>query len=277
METNGDFKNSEIYTENSSKGVENGNTIHSPRVNQLTKWCFTWNNYNDGDIELLLNKLPYICKKYIFQPEKGVSGTKHLQGSIWLKKKMRFSEFNLPKQIHWSKMRNEEACITYCSKDATKDGLTYSFGIPKPIQIITTLYTWQKEIENIYFTEPDNRTVYWYYDRIGNAGKSAFCKYMSVKHKVPVVQGGKLNDLINIIFNLEMTEVTMIIFDIPRNNGNKISYSAVECIKNGMITNTKFETGIKVFNNVHVIIFSNDKPDETQLSSDRWIIKKIKK
>lgn len=72
-----------------------------------------------------------------------------------------------------------------------------------------------------------------------------------------------------------MNDVTMLIIDVPRNNGNNISYSAVECILNGMITNTKFETGVKVFNAPHVVVFSNYEPDTEKLSEDRWSIKKI--
>jgi hypothetical protein len=58
-------------------------------------------------------------------------------------------------------------------------------------------------------------------------------------------------------------------------NQNKVSYSSIECIKNGMITNTKYETGFKVFNPPHVVVFSNFPPDEEKLSADRWNIKEI--
>jgi hypothetical protein len=45
-----------------------------------------------------------------------------------------------------------------------------------------------------------------------------------------------------------------------------------------MICNTKYETGVKVFNSPHIFVFANfppDKPDE--LSNDRWIIKELLK
>ena len=69
---------------------------------------------------------------------------------------------------------------------------------------------------------------------------------MYIKHKCLVIQGGKLADIINIIYNVNMDEVNCLIIDVPRKNKNKVSYTAIECILNGMITNTKFETGIKV-------------------------------
>lgn len=253
---------------------EIGNTIQS-RINQLTKWCFTFNNYTIGDIERLETCFKKICKKYVFQEETGKNGTPHLQGAIWLLKKMRYTEFELTKKIHWEKMNNEEASLNYCQKNDTRTGKVFTFGFPKPIKTIEKLYPWQVEIENIFKSEPDGRSVYWYWENTGGVGKSSFCKYMYVKHKAITIQGGKLADIMNIIFNLDMDETKMLIIDVPRNNGNNISYSAVECILNGMITNTKFETGVKVFNPPHVVILSNFEPDTEKLSADRWKIKEI--
>lgn len=251
-----------------------GNT-NSPRINQLLRWCFTFNNYTIEDIYEMETKFKEICKKYVFQEEIGKEGTKHLQGAIWLKKKMRYSEFKLSKKIHWEQMRNEEASIKYCQKSETGTGNIYTFGMPKPIKIIDKLYKWQESIVDIYKTEPDGRTVYWRYDKIGGVGKSSFCKYMYVKYGAITIQGGKLADIMNIIFNLNMDNIKMLIIDVPRNNGNNISYSAVECILNGMITNTKFETGTKVFNPPHIVVFSNYEPDIEKLSEDRWNIEEI--
>lgn len=258
-----------------------GNTNNqNPRkqCNKAIKWCFTFNNYTSDDISEIVPVFKDKCKKYIFQEEIGENGTPHLQGGIWLNEKMRPTELNLSKKIHWEIMKDEEATIKYCSKIETrkKDSVPYMGGFPKPIKIIEKLRPWQKEIEDLFFNEPDGRTVNWFYDEIGGIGKSSFCKYMYVKHKAITIQGGKLADIMNIIFNLNMDEVSMLIIDVPRNNGNNISYSAVECILNGMITNTKFETGVKVFNPPHVVIFSNFEPDYEKLSNDRWKVKEIK-
>jgi len=257
---------------------EDGNTnSSSPRTNQLKSWFFTFNNYVAEDILILQNKFGEICEKYVFQKEIGENGTPHLQGVIFLKKSMRWSEFKLSKKINWSKTRNPDKAINYCQKSKTaEEGSTpYTFGFPKPIKIIEKLYTWQLEIEELYKSEPDGRSIHWYWEFKGGAGKSSFCKYMYVKHKAITIQGGKLSDIMNIIFNLNMDNVSMLIIDVPRNNGNKISYSAVECILNGMITNTKYETGIKVFNPPHVVVLANYEPDLDKLSADRWKVKEI--
>lgn len=254
-----------------------GNTNQS-RVVQLKKWFFTFNNYKSEDIPKLETKFKEICTKYVFQEEIGKEGTPHLQGAIWLKYKMRYTEFNLTKKIHWEKIRNEEAALEYCQKSETSlpNSSPYKYGFPPPkpaIRTITVLRPWQQNIEQILFGEPDGRSVHWFYEGIGGIGKSAFCKYMMVKHsqKVLVIQGGKLADIINIIFNNDMDNCRMIIIDIPRINRNKVSYAAIECMLNGAITNTKYETGVKLFNPVHIIIFSNYPPEDREaLSADRW-------
>ena len=246
---------------------------------QIINWFFTFNNYDlKTDIEILEVKFKEICKKYVFQREIGKCGTHHLQGNIVLKKPMRYTEFKLSTKIHWEKTRNDTAAAEYCKKSETsvKDSTPYIYGYPKPIKIITDLYDWQSEIVALFQTEPDGRSVHWFWDKIGGAGKSSFTKYMFVKYGAITIQGGKLADIMNIMFNLNFDEVKMIMIDIPRNNGNKISYSSIECILNGMITNTKFETGVKVFNAPHVVVFCNFEPEKDKLSEDRWKIKELK-
>ena len=76
------------------------------------------------------------------------------------------------------------------------------------------MYPWQKEIEDLSMTEPDGRTIHWYWENEGGVGKSSFCKYMYIKHGAITIQGGKLADIMNIIFNLDMNEVTTLIIDV---------------------------------------------------------------
>ena len=72
-----------------------------------------------------------------------------------------------------------------------------------------------------------------------------------------------------------MNAIRMVLIDVPRNLKNNVSYSAIECILNGMITNTKYETGLKVFNPPHVVVFSNYYPVMDKLSMDRWKIMEL--
>jgi len=262
---------------------KNGNTEHSSssqnvkkRSLQYSKMCFTFNNYTENNIVEMISTFRTICKKYVFQKEIGSQGTPHLQGAIWLHKRMRFTEFGLPSSIHWEKMRNEEASIAYCKKSDTSVGEPYIYGFPKPIRIIDSLYKWQKSIEDIYLQEPDDRSIYWFWDEEGNIGKSSFVKYMVVKYGACFCDGGKKSDLINLIFNTNMDECKCIIWDIPRASKGHVSYSTLESIKNGLVCNTKYETGVKAFNAPHIFCFANFPPEEPEkLSQDRWRIYNI--
>lgn len=259
-----------------------GKSNSSPKQSiQLKMHCFTYNNYKNEHIEILETTLVNFkhIHKCVFQEEIcPTTGTPHLQGAVWFKTKTRWEQLKLPfgNMMRWSKMRNEDACIKYCQKSETaKPGSKpFIFGFPKPIKTIEHLYPWQQEIEEIYLTEPDDRKVYWYWEQKGNTGKSAFCKYMYIKHNILFCNGGKASDLINLCFNADMDNTKCVIWDLPRSTGGNISYNAIEMIKNGLICNTKYETGNKVFNPPHIFIFANAPPDKPELlSADRWVIK----
>lgn len=264
---------------------ENGNTDgHSPPIKkQSTQYlalCFTYNNYKLADLEILETTFKQFkkTKKFVFQQEVGKNGTPHIQGSIWFTSKTRHEELKLSKTIHWEKMRNSEASEKYCQKSETSlaNSKPVIYGFPKPLKIIETLYPWQEAIELLFKTEPDDRKVYWYWEGEGNKGKSAFVKYMVVKHGCLFCDGGKKSDLINLVFNNDMDACKCIIWDIPRSAKGNVSYSTLESIKNGLICNTKYETGVKAFNPPHIFVFANFPPDdESQLSSDRWIITEL--
>lgn len=248
-----------------SKELGRGNT--KTRPNQCKKWCFTYNNYDTKVFNELKDTFMKKGIKFIIGEEIGANGTPHLQGYIECPKKMRWSEITNNKKIHWEVAKGTRMDnIRYCSKD----GIVWNNGLV--VNCITKLYPWQNQIKELLNIQPDGRKIHWYFDEIGGCGKSSFCKYMYIHHRVPTIQGGKYSDIINIIFNLNMDEVRILLIDIPRVNKDKISYAAIECILNGMITNTKYETGIKVFNPPHVVVFANHRPNLSKLSEDRWVI-----
>jgi len=200
-----------------------GNT--KERANQLTKLFFTWNNYDKSLFNLLEITFLKFCQKAMIQSEVGLEcKTPHLHGAIWFKInpltnkpfKHRWNELKLPETIHWEKfIGSDEDVITYCSKEG-EDGFDgvyrWSFGMPKPLKCITTLYPYQKECLDYCMSEPDGQTVWWVYEGIGGEGKSSFCRYMIINHNSIVIQGGKLADIMNIIFNTDMSIVETIIF-----------------------------------------------------------------
>lgn len=260
------------YSSNSSEG--GGNTISPPssQISPAIRWCFTLNNYTDFEYSSIVYIFEAKARLFIIGDEVGDSGTPHLQGYVEFKQKCRPLGLFSFKRIHWEKSKgSKEENIAYCSKQK----VLASFGLPKPIKVIDNLYKWQQDIEDIILQEPDDRKVYWFWEENGNVGKSAFIKYCCVKHKVAFCCGGKYADIMNLIFNTDMDKVNCVMFDIPRCSNGCISYSSIESIKNGLVCNTKYETGFKVFNSPHVIVFANHHPDTEMLSDDRWVITKL--
>lgn len=265
----------------------NGNTKHSPKTEestkvvntqgkQLVKWFFTFNNYFPADIDILETKFRTICNKYIFQEELGENGTPHLQGCIFLKKKMRWSEF-FPKDynnIHWEEMRNEKASIAYCCKDETRVGNIFKWGFPRELDIITNLFPWQETIYRKCLLEPDKRKIIWIYDPKGNNGKTALCKFLTIKVNAISATSGSAKDIACILAmcvknGKNLNDLTTFIFHYARTSEH-ISYKAIESVKDGYITSTKYESGTMVFNCPHCLVFSNELPDIDKLTKDRW-------
>lgn len=264
----------------------NGNaeplTPEKKQISQRIGWHFRFANYEPHHIDGLDELFRQICSDWIFQEEIGEkTGTPHLQGAIRLKKPMRWTEFSPDKKIHWEPQRSLDNA-KYCSKEHTrKPGGRICYGgsyrPTRELRLISPsmFKPWQKEIMEIIQSEASDRTIRWYWSEKGGVGKSSFVKYLCVKHHATFLCKGKYADIINIIFKTDMDAVDLVIFDLPRNNGNKISYDALEAIKNGLISNTKYETGNKWFNPPHILIFANAPPDEGRMSEDKWFIREI--
>jgi hypothetical protein len=217
---------------------------------------------------------------FAFQEESGnETQTAHIQGVISCKHQMRSSSFGLPKQIHWEICRNICDAYKYCTKDDTRNGrrLCYNYRPIRKIQLINPTRVYQRFVLEILDTEPNERRIYWLFDRIGNVGKSSFCKYLVAKRNALFIDEGKKSDLMNLIYKSDMDKHDVVVVDIPRSQHNSCSYKTLECIKNGMICNTKYETGFKLFNSPHLIIFANFPPEvsEETLSGDRLKIYEI--
>jgi len=256
--------------------------------NQLKNWFFTWNNYPKDAIALLETRLNQICEKFVFQEEIGaIEGTPHLQGSIVLYKKMRWSEFKLPKEINWRRTKYVDKSFAYCCKEWTKNGkcIMKGYKIKKKLRTnITELYEWEEFIIALCEMEPDERSIWWFYDKEGGAGKTEFTKWYwnEYKEKCLVCCGGGAKD-IACMFSIQEKENSfdlnddiVCIFNLTRSTEG-ISYKAIECVKDGMLFSPKYESNCLIFNHPHVIIFSNQLPDVSKLSEDRWNIYRLLK
>lgn len=253
-----------------------------------TKLFFiTWNNYKKESIKKLITLSKVI--KYAIQEEMAESGTPHLQGCIVFSKRRTFEWLRRQtgKDCHWEAARNIAACAEYCTKLETRDGKQWVRGFKTkgtrkqkeeeiPYVIIDpldgkTLYGYQKKIMQIVKGPKDPRKIYWFWSEKGNIGKSALAKHLALKHNAYCV-GGKFADafcaIAECVKRKEHPQVIM--FDLPRAMGNKISYIALEKIKDGMFFSPKYESAQCIFNTPHLIVFANQPPVREEVSLDRW-------
>jgi len=103
-------------------------------------------------------------------------------------------------------------------------------------------------------------------------------RYLAVKFNVPFSYGGSVSDIMNLAFN-NIKGAKCFVFCLTRVKQNKISYDALEQLKDGLISNNKYETGCFVINRPHVFVFANKPPDndeeEDYMSSDRLCVHEI--
>lgn len=257
-------------------GDEVGNTKTSSRVTVSKYWTFTLNNHNIEEFEILKKEICLHCLDYRVQKEIGESNTPHLQGFIQSKKPIRPMETFSNKRIHWEKARSPTHARAYCCKEDTATG-NYILDTQEQIKLIKPSRQWQIDILNILKEEPDDRTIHWFWEPIGNSGKSAFTKYLCAKHNALSVSGKSSDCKYAIVSYKETKKIfpKIIIFDVPRTNIDYLNYEAIESIKNGCFFSGKYESTQIIMNSPHIIIFANSEPQRYKLSEDRWNIIKI--
>lgn len=262
-------------TQNTANNTEctarSGNTI----TTRSRAWVFTLNNYSEEDVNNLI-KVIYDAR-YVVGREVGAQGTPHLQGFVQFKNPKKFEAVKklLGDRYHIEKCRNKKAAIKYCQKEEN----FFSRGIDVEVDMKkyilekefpnVKLNNWQQKIVDIINSEPDNRTIYYIVDEIGNIGKTWITKYLCCKYDNIICTGGKMTDVLYGVSQIENPRA--IIFDIPRCSNDYISYAAVEKCKDGIFFNNKYESKMCLFPHPHVFMFLNQEPDYDKLSGDRWV------
>lgn len=262
-----------------SEGEGNTKTSPSKQPTRHTFFSFTLfaKGMEAGDIDesTVQKRLVEIGKKGLYGREIcPTTGRLHLQGFIHLKKAMRLTELKIPYNPHLEHCKgSEESNIKYCSKD----GNVWSFGYPKEIKTPIIWNTWNTALYEEIKQSPDiNRKIFWYWSENGKMGKTSFVRYAMVHNGAQYASGGKYTDVMNLIYHTDMDNCQCVIFGLPREHKNHISYSALEAIKDGIVSNMKsYQNGSKIFNPPHVVVFANYPPDLSAVSKDRWIIHQI--
>nr|YP_010283277.1 hypothetical protein MKU01_pgp097 [Psammodictyon constrictum]ULD16396.1 hypothetical protein [Psammodictyon constrictum] len=198
---------------------------------------------------------------------------------------------NVQIQFNLDDMKN------YCSKETNFISEQYSGKIykhqwrmdflerkPQLKEVLDNPYIWQKFVRRELLDNlPDDRTVDWIIDPIGNTGKSSFARaYVS---EIPI------DGILMKIDNLDRMELTLIkkienyrmkyykdpkviFFDFPRASDPSKIISAtalMEDAKSGHLETTFGDKHKEIeISDVHIVVLSNNAPDLSVLSVDRW-------
>ncbi len=260
-------------------GSGNTRVTQNSKTIRKRNWVLTVNNYTNEDIDTL-NTIT-LPDQYFYGFEISKSGTEHLQAFVMWKNAKTFEQMKkkFPK-AHIEVMRGtKRENMNYCKKEGNFE--TNIIEVEPIIDYFKVekwrLWGWQVDIVDLINEEPDYRKIYWYWDDVGNTGKSAFSRYLIINRGALAVSGCS-NDIkygVSDWIIEKKLPFKILIIDIPRSEVCNISYKAIEQIKNGFFYSTKYKSGMVVFNIPHVIVFANSVPDYSALSEDRLVVKRI--
>lgn len=246
------------------------------KIDRCRSFVFTLNNYEISDI----SSIKTLSEVYCFQAEKGENGTPHLQGCIRFPNQKVFSEVSkLLPRAHIEKCKSWKDSVVYCQKPEGRIDGPWCKGVKKIIKIkdpLEKVQEWQQDILNYISGEVNPREIYWVIDYEGNKGKTQLAKHICMNYDA-IVLGGRACDMkYGVSAYIEKNgSIDVIILDLPRSLEDFVSYSGIEAVKNGIFFNSKYESGMCMYNTPHVIVLSNFDPDIEKLSKDRWKIVRI--
>jgi len=273
-------------------------------------WMVTINDYIQSDIVELEKFLKTFCSSYVFQEEQGHTTQRyHIQAYICTKIRKRkqsilndFHKWYLKLYVgekevaqHYLNqvtvermMGTQEEAIAYCTKTDTQMSAPRTFGILTQYQASdlkifdnsALWYPWQKHLMEILFNkdltlkDPNDRTIIWVQDLLGNSGKSKLVKHICYNYPEESCKlaFGSSTQLRSACISAGPRKLYFV--DVPRTLGkdDDISeiISVIEDIKNGFVVSSMYGKYQQLmFDPPHIVVFANVFCPGGTLSSDR--------
>lgn len=146
------------------------------------------------------------------------------------------------------------------------------FGL-KPTLVDGPLRPWQQQLVDIVNGPPDDRRIIFVVDPGGKKGKSWLTRYWFTKRDdLQRLSIGKRDDL---AYAIDVTK-KLFVFDIPRGQLEYLQFNILEQLKDQMLFSPKYESISKIIpHKVHVVVFTNEDPDRTKMTPDRYRVMNI--
>ena len=228
------------------------------------------------------------CKRWCFQLESGSeTGYQHYQCRISLISKKRLNNMitwmaSTMTGVHVSATANPTFYAGnefYVMKVDTRidgpwtdrDDINVN-TMPRRLRGEPTWKPWQQTVLHMCAQEPDDRVINVIVDTTGNNGKSFLTLWMMSRcmcERIP--QQKDARDIMRMIMNLP--KCTTYFIDLPRGTSHKdqnSTYAAIEEIKNGYCYDDRYHFKREIFEPPHIWVFTNQLPDASLLSRDRW-------
>ena len=181
----------------------------------------------------------------------------------------------------------KDALVNCAQKYSDVIGITKIFELKEPemrrkTKKIEVLRDWQAALMTELKEDPDDRKVMWICDYKGGCGKSTMIRLLEEKYDKDVFSIGEIGRMAD--FNANIASALengwngrICIFDLARAHEDRSGiYNAMETVKNGRITLTKYKGGVKMIpQDTHVVVFANFEPQREKLSQDRWIVRYV--
>jgi len=143
--------------------------------------------------------------------------------------------------------------------------------LPTPEIEIGELREWQQDLNSWITGEPDDRVIIFVVDPQGGSGKSFFQRWFFSQHgeTTQLLSIGKRDDIAHVIDPFK----NVFLFNIPRGGMEHLQYTILEQLKDRVVFSPKYNSRTKILREkCHVVVFSNEAPDETKMSADRFHI-----
>jgi len=149
---------------------------------------------------------------------------------------------------------------------------------PEQLRIIKdeNLYAWQRKALSIARGKIDDRHIYWFWSKETATGKTQVIKHLMYYNKFDFVDGDKSNIMCAIVGDDGTKEIRDgYVFNFSNDKDlNKVSYTAMENMKDGLIFSGKYKSGGMLIPPLQVIVMANGPPQCKE--TNRWVVYEIK-
>lgn len=139
------------------------------------------------------------------------------------------------------------------------------------------LRAWQTDCLNICLQPATGRKLHWFWENVGNVGKSYMARYLALHHQAVIVRSMKKTDMLHWLCKT-IGDSKIVVFDLTRSTeagAVDVVYEVIEQILDENLSSGKYDSQTVWFEKLHVLVFANFEPNRSTMSGDRWNVHHI--